>query len=46
MEIVYPADVSKIFIPKELDGSKGSLVIEVAIVILMHIFTGMWMMNS
>ncbi|NJK96502.1 MAG: hypothetical protein HC905_17725 [Bacteroidales bacterium] len=30
MEIVYPADVSKIFIPKELDGSKGSLVIEVA----------------
>ena len=30
MEIVYPADVYKIFIPKELDGSKGKLVIEIA----------------
>lgn len=30
MEIVYPAEVYKVFIPRELDGSKGKLVIEVA----------------
>ncbi len=30
MEIVYPADVYKIFIPRELDGSKGKFVLEVA----------------
>ncbi|HEX3009481.1 MAG TPA: penicillin-binding protein 1C [Bacteroidales bacterium] len=30
MEIVYPAEIYKIYIPKELDGSRGKLVIEVA----------------
>lgn len=30
MEIVYPADVYKIFIPRELDGSMGKFVLEVA----------------
>lgn len=30
MEIVYPADVYKIYIPRELNGSRGNLVIEVA----------------
>jgi penicillin-binding protein 1C len=30
MEIVYPAEVHKVYIPRELDGSKGKLVIEVA----------------
>jgi penicillin-binding protein 1C len=30
MEIVYPADVYKIFIPRELDGSLGKFVLEVA----------------
>jgi penicillin-binding protein 1C len=30
MEMVFPADVNKIFIPRELDGSKGKLVLEVA----------------
>jgi penicillin-binding protein 1C len=30
MEIVYPAEVSKVFIPTELSGAKGSLVIEIA----------------
>jgi penicillin-binding protein 1C len=30
MEIVYPAEVYKIYIPRELNGAKGNLVIEVA----------------
>lgn len=30
MEMVYPADVYKIFIPKELNGTRGNLVLEVA----------------
>lgn len=30
MEIVYPADVSKVYIPTELSGAKGNLVIEIA----------------
>lgn len=30
MEIVFPAEVSKVYIPKELDGTRGKLVLEVA----------------
>lgn len=30
MEIVYPAEVYRIFIPRELDGKRGKMVIEIA----------------
>jgi len=30
MEIVYPADIKKIYIPHQLDGTRGMFVIEVA----------------
>ena len=30
MDVIYPKDLTKIFIPRELDGSKGKIIFEIA----------------